>query len=35
MAADNVLFIGWNRAIAGREKTALELFRSALGYFAE
>jgi hypothetical protein len=35
MAADNVLFIGWNRAIAGREKAAVELFRYALGYFAE
>jgi hypothetical protein len=35
MAADNVLFIGWNRTIAGREKVGLELFRSALAYFAE
>jgi hypothetical protein len=35
MAADYVLFIGWNRAVAGREKAALELFRHALGYFAE
>ncbi len=35
MAADYALFIGWNRAVAGREKAALELFRSALGYFNE
>jgi len=33
MAADHVLFIGWNRAIPGREKPALELFRQALAYF--
>ena len=33
MAADYVLFIGWNRAVIGREKAALELFRYALQYF--
>ena len=35
MAADSVLFIGWNRGVVGREKAALELFRYALGYFSE
>ena len=35
MAADYVLFIGWNRSVVGREKPALELFRSALAYFNE
>jgi hypothetical protein len=35
MAADYVLFTGWNRAIPGREKAALELFRQALAYYGE
>jgi hypothetical protein len=35
MATDYVLFVGWNRAVAGREKAALELFRYALAYFNE
>jgi hypothetical protein len=35
MAGDHVLFIGWNRSVAGRERAALELFQHALGYFGE
>jgi hypothetical protein len=35
MAADYVLFIGWNRAIPGREKAALELFREAVAFYGE
>jgi hypothetical protein len=35
MAADYVLFVGWNRAIPGREKPALEVFRSSLAYYNE
>jgi hypothetical protein len=35
MAADYVLFIGWNRAIPGREKAALELFREAQAFYGE
>jgi hypothetical protein len=34
MAADYVLFIGWNRAIPGREKVALELFREAVAFYS-
>jgi hypothetical protein len=33
MAADSVLFIGWNRPIAGREKAALDLFTYSMGYW--
>ena len=28
-----MLFIGWNRAIPGREKLALELFREAVAFY--
>jgi len=35
MAADYVLFIGWNRPIPGREKAALELFREAVAFYSE
>ena len=35
MAADYVLFIGWNRPVPGREKTAVDLFRQALAYYGE
>lgn len=35
MAADHVLFIGWNRPVPGREKAALEVFRSSLAYYNE
>lgn len=34
MAADTVLFIGWNRAFLGREKACVELFGQAMAYFA-
>jgi hypothetical protein len=30
----NVIFIGWNRAVAGREAQAGELFQEFLGYLA-
>ena len=35
MAADNVLFIGWNRPIPGREKAALGLFSEAIAFYSE
>jgi hypothetical protein len=35
MAADYVLFIGWNRPIPGREKAARELFREAVAFYSE
>jgi hypothetical protein len=35
MAADTVLFIGWNRAVAGREKTCVELFGTTMKYWAK
>jgi len=35
MAADRVLFIGWNRAERGLEKQALESFGSALAFFGK
>jgi hypothetical protein len=33
--ADRVLFIGWNRAIPGREKQGLEMFGRAQQYYAK
>ena len=33
--ANACLFIGWNRAIPGREQLALELFQSSLGYYGK
>ncbi len=35
MAADSVLFIGWDRAARGKEKEALEAFASAVGYWTK
>ncbi len=35
MAAETVLFIGWNRPIAGREKAAVELFGESMGYWGD
>ena len=34
MAADSVLFIGWNRALPGHEAKAIELLFQSLNYFA-
>src|SRR5215470_13170868 len=34
MAAESVLFIGWNRSIHGRERDALEAFGSAMAFWA-
>ena len=33
--ADRAIFLGWNRAVAGREKQALELFTKATEYFTK
>jgi len=33
--ADRVLFIGWNRAVVGREKQALQLFQKATDYYTK
>jgi hypothetical protein len=30
--ADRVIFIGWNRAVAGREQQAMKLFQKAMDY---
>lgn len=35
MAADTVLFIGWNRARPGQEKVCVELFAQSMAYFAK
>jgi hypothetical protein len=35
MATDSVLFVGWNRPIAGREKLCGELFQTALKYYGK
>ena len=32
--ADRVIFIGWNRAIAGREKQAMQLFQKSMEYYS-
>lgn len=32
--AEHVLFVGWNRPLAGREKVCSELFATALGFWA-
>jgi len=34
MAADSILFIGWDRAVHGRERDSLEAFGMAIGFFA-
>ena len=31
--ADQVLFLGWNRVVAGREKQALQLWRKSMEYY--
>ncbi len=31
--ANNVLLVGWNRAVAGREQKALELFARVMEYY--
>jgi hypothetical protein len=33
--ANACLFIGWNRAIQGREQMAMELFQTAMGYYGK
>jgi len=33
MAADSVLFLGWDRAVHGKEKEALEAFGAAMGFW--
>ena len=33
--ADRVLFIGWNRAVVGREKQAMQLFQKYMEYFTK
>jgi len=33
--ANNVLFIGWNRAVAGREQKALEVFAKSMEYYTK
>jgi hypothetical protein len=35
MAADHAVVVGWNRAIAGKEKIALELFASSLAFYGK
>ena len=31
--ADRVLFLGWNRSVAGREQQAMELFQKCLEFY--
>ncbi len=33
--ADRVLFIGWNRAVAGREKQVMQLYQKSLEYYTK
>lgn len=33
--ADRVLFMGWNRAVVGREKQAMQLFQKAIAYYTK
>lgn len=33
--ADNVLFVGWNRAVAGQEQKSLALFGRTLEYYTK
>jgi hypothetical protein len=35
MAADSVLFIGWDRGVHGKEKEALEAFGAALAWWGQ
>ena len=33
--ADRVLFMGWDRPVAGREKQALQLFQKSMAYYSK
>ena len=33
MAADSVVFVGWNKVYPGKEKEALEAFNASLGFW--
>jgi len=33
--ANSALFIGWNRAVAGREKQAMDLFMKSMEYYGQ
>jgi len=33
--ADRALFLGWTRAVAGREQQAMELFQKAMDYYGK
>ncbi len=33
--ADRVLFMGWNRAVVGREKQAMQLFQKSMEYYTK
>jgi hypothetical protein len=33
MAADSVVFVGWNKVYPGKEKEALEAFNSSVGFW--
>lgn len=33
--ADRALFLGWTRAVVGREQQAMELFQKAMGYYGK
>ena len=33
--ADRVLFIGWNRAVVGREKQAMQLFQKTVEFYGK
>ncbi len=33
--ADRVIFMGWNRPVAGREKQAMQLFQKATAYYSK
>ena len=33
--ADRVLFIGWNRAVVGREKQAMQVFQKNMEYYTK
>lgn len=33
--ANSVLFVGWNRAVVGREKQAMQLFQKCLEYYTK
>ena len=33
--ADRVLFIGWNRAVVGREQQAMQLFQKVMEFYAK